>query len=344
MRVLVTGSHGFIGTILTAMLNAEGHEAIGLDSDLYRRCTYGDEIPDIRLIRKDVRDVEMKDLEGFDAIVHLAALSNDLLGNLNPELTMEINHVATINLAKMAKEIGIQRFLFSSSCSSYGAAGDQLVDENVELNPITPYALSKVLVERDMSYLADDNFSPTYLRNSTAYGISPRIRFDVVLNNLVAWAFTTGHIFLKSDGTPWRPIIHIEDIARAFISVLEAPRETVHNMAYNVGVNDENYQISQLAEIVKETVPNCRVEYASDAGPDKRCYRVDFSKYWLTFPENKFEWNAEKGAKQLFDSYVKFGLEEGVYESSKFKRIAHIKHLLSEGLLDNTLRWTNGTK
>lgn len=339
MRVLVTGSHGYIGTILTPMLMAEGHDVVGLDSDLYEQCTFGDSIPDIPLIRKDIRDVEASDLEGFDAVVHLAGLSNDPLGSLNPELTAEINHEASVHLARLAKSIGITRFVFSSSCSNYGAGGDKMLNEESQFNPVTPYGISKVRVERDVGKLADDSFSPTFLRNATAYGVSPRLRFDLVLNNLVAWAYTTGRVYLKSDGSPWRPIVHIKDICRAFIAVLGAPRELVHNQAFNVGVNSDNRRIREIAAIVKETVPNCHIEFAEGASPDKRCYRVDCSKLPRVLPGFKPEWNTKKGAEELYGAYKRIGLELEEFEGPKYQRIAHIKHLLSTGELDESLRW-----
>src|SRR5207248_783277 len=249
MRILITGHKGYIGTVMVPMLLGAGHEVTGLDSDLFRQCSFGPGIHDIPEVPLDVRDVQARDLEGFEAIVHLAALSNDPLGNLKPEITYEINHAASVRLAELAKSVGVARFLYSSSCSAYGAAGDALVDETAELQPITPYAISKVRVEHDVAGLADDTFSPTFLRNATAYGVSPRLRFDLVLNNLVAWAHTEGRVHIKSDGTPWRPIVHIEDISRAFLAALEAPREVVHNEAFNVGRSEENYQVRDLAEI-----------------------------------------------------------------------------------------------
>jgi len=341
MRVLVTGHKGYVGTVMVPMLIAAGHEVVGLDSDLYERCTFGDEdgMQNIPALKKDIRDVEASDLEGFEAVIHLAALSNDPLGDLNPELTYEINHAASARLAKLAKEMGITRFIFSSSCSTYGAAGEGLLNEEAAFNPVTPYGISKVRVEQDVARLADANFSPTFPRNATAYGVSPRLRFDLVLNNLVAWAFTTGRVYLKSDGTPWRPIVHVEDISHAFIAVLHAPREVIHNQAFNVGITDENYRIRDLAEIVKETVPGCRIEYAEDAGPDKRIYRVDFSKIARILPEFKPQWDARRGAQQLYEAYQKIGLKVEDIEGPRYMRINQIKQLLSTDRLDATLRW-----
>ncbi len=287
----------------------------------------------------DVRDVEREQLEGFGAVIHLAALSNDPLGDLNPEVTYDINHVASVRLAELAKRAGVSRFLYSSSCSSYGKAGDELLDETAELRPITPYAVSKVRVEQDVARLADDRFSPTFLRNATAYGVSPRLRFDLVLNNLVTWAHTKGRVHIKSDGSPWRPIVHVEDISRAFLAVLTAPREVVHNQAFNVGRSEENYRVRELADIVREVVPRSEIEYAEGGGPDPRCYRVDFSKIRRLVPSFQPQWDARLGARQLFGEYRTTQLTLEDAEGPRFKRIDHLKELMATGKVDETLRW-----
>ncbi|MEL7297284.1 MAG: SDR family oxidoreductase [Pseudomonadota bacterium] len=340
MKVLVTGHQGYIGTVMVPMLLDAGFDVVGLDSNLYRYCTYGDEPLAVPTIQKDVRDVTATDLEGIDAVVHLAALSNDPLGNINPNLTYDINHLASVQIAKAAKQAGTQRFVFASSCSMYGKAGDDVLDESATFNPVTAYAKSKVLVEQEVSAMADDNFSPTFMRNATAYGVSPRMRFDLVINNLVAWAMTTGKILMKSDGTPWRPLVHIEDISLAVICALNAPRDVAHNLAVNVGTNTENYQMRDLAQMVKDTVPNCDIEYAEGASPDERCYRVNFDKIRDVFPDFKPRWTALKGVEQCYESYNRYGLNADDYEGIKFKRIAHIKHLIAEGKLTDELRWT----
>ena len=339
MRIFITGHKGYIGTVMVPLLLAAGHEVVGLDSDLFEQSTFGQGIQEIPDLKKDIREVEAADLEGFDAVLHLAGLSNDPLGNLNPALTYEINHLASVRLAKMAKTVGVPRFIFSSSCSNYGAGGEDWLNEESPFNPVTPYGVSKVRVEQDVTQLADANFSPTFLRNATAYGVSPRLRFDLVLNNLVAWAFTTKRVYIKSDGTPWRPIVHIEDISRAFLAVLHAPREVVHNQAFNVGRNEDNYRIRELAEIVEQTVPGCRIEYAEDGGPDKRCYRVDCSKIMRILPEFKPQWNARKGAEELYAAYQQVGVTLEEFEGPRYKRIAHIQRLLSGRRLDENLRW-----
>lgn len=339
MKVLLTGHRGYIGTVMAPMLLDEGFEVVGMDTDLYRSCTYGEQPPEIPQIVKDVRDITTNDVAGFDAIVHLAGLSNDPLGNINPDLTYDINHHASVRTAEAARSAGVRRFIFASSCSMYGKAGDDPLDETADFNPVTPYAKSKVYVERDVSQMADDNFSPVFMRNATAYGVSPRIRFDLVINNLVAWALTTGRILMKSDGTPWRPLVHIEDLSQAVICALKAPQESIHNLAVNVGSNEENYQMRDLAKLVKETVPNCEIEYADDAGPDTRSYRVNFDKIHKVFPEFQLRWTARKGVEQCYESYLKHGLGKDDYEGIKYKRIAHIEHLIADGRLDIDLRW-----
>jgi nucleoside-diphosphate-sugar epimerase len=339
MRLLVTGHKGYIGTVMVPMLLGAGHDVVGVDSDLFRQSMFTSGIQDVPELCLDLRDVRPAHLEGFEAVIHLAGLSNDPLGDLNPQLTHDINHAASVRLAQLARDAGVSRFLYSSSCSSYGAAGNNLVDETAELSPITVYALSKARVEGDVAHLANDRFSPTFLRNATAYGVSPRLRFDLVLNNLVAWAFTTGRVHVKSDGTPWRPIVHIEDIARAFLAVLAAPRETIHNQALNVGQSNENYRIRELAEIVREVVPDSRIDYAEDGGPDPRCYRVDFGKIHRLLPDFKPQWNARRGAEELYAAYRSAGLALEDYEGPRFKRIDHLKGLLASGRVDATLRW-----
>jgi nucleoside-diphosphate-sugar epimerase len=341
MRVLVTGHLGYIGTVMIRMLLAEDFDVVGLDSDLYRRCTFGAGLVEVPTIYKDIRDVEPEDLKGVDAICHLAGLSNDPLGDLDPELTHEINHKASVRLAEMAKTEGINRFVFSSSCSCYGAAGDELITEDAPFNPVTPYGQSKVWTERDVSTLADDDFSPTFLRNATAYGVSARLRFDLVLNNLTAWAFTTGKIMMKSDGSPWRPIVHIRDIALAFIAVLRAPRELVHNQGFNVGVTDDNLQIRDIAGIVGETVPDCQVAFADGASPDQRNYRVDCTRLPRTLKDFEPQWNARRGAKELYEAYRKHGVTLEEFEGPRYQRIGHVRKLLADGVLDKTLRFNS---
>ena len=341
MRVLVTGSQGYIGSVLVPMLLNRDHDVTGLDTDLYSRCTFTGQLADIELSKTDVRDLQKDDLVGYEAIIHLAGLSNDPLGDYRPALTAEINGDASIRLAEKAKAVGIQRFLFASSCSNYGAAGENFLDEEAAFKPVTPYGESKVDVETALSKMADNGFSPTFIRASTAYGLSPRIRFDLVANNLTAWAFTTGKVYLKSDGSPWRPIVHVEDISRAYVAAMEAPRELVHNEAFNVGTTTENYQIREIADIVKDVVPNCKIDYAPGAGPDKRCYRVDCNKIARVLRTFKPQWTARRGIEQLYAAYQQVGLTLEAFEGPKFKRIAHVKKLIDEGKLDRNLRWKN---
>jgi nucleoside-diphosphate-sugar epimerase len=338
--VLVTGDRGYIGSVLVPYLARAGHEVVGLDSDLYRGCTFGELAePNGTSIEKDIRDVEARDLDGFDAVIHLAALSNDPLGALDEKLTYAINHLASVRLARVAKRAGVPRFLFSSSCSNYGASGGEaLLDEEGELHPLTAYGISKVLVERDLATLADDSFSPVFLRNATVYGMSPRLRLDIVVNNLVAWAVTTGAIRLSSDGTPWRPLVHVEDVCRAFLAALEAPREAVHAQAFNVGGTDENYRVRDVAAIVAEVVPGAVVELAPDASPDARNYRVTCAKLAETLGVEP-RWNVHMGAAEHYDAYRAADLTLEEFEGPRYQRLKRIASLLDAGQLDPTLRF-----
>lgn len=344
MKILLTGHKGYVGAVAGPVLRAAGYDVVGLDTDLFAGCEFGPICHDIPEIRKDLRALVKADLEGFDAVVHLAALSNDPLGNLNASLTYDINHHASVQLAELAKAAGARRFVFSSSCSTYGAAGDDFLDEMAQLQPVTPYAESKVFVERDVARLADDRFSPTFMRNATAYGASPRLRLDIVLNDLVASAYTTGRVYIKSDGTPWRPIVHIRDMIQAIVRVLEAPRHAIHNETFNVGQTGENYRISELAEIVAETVPGCRIEYAEGGSPDKRCYRVNCDKIQRILPDFHARWTARDGARELLDAYRTAGLTKDDMENGRYTRIRHIQRLIESGDLDTSLRWTAQTE
>jgi nucleoside-diphosphate-sugar epimerase len=337
MKVLVTGHHGYIGSVMTDVLTQAGHEVTGLDTYLYEGCDFGEGPLPIPALRKDLRDVDAADLRGFDAVIHLAALSNDPLGCLSEDCTLAINHRASVTLADAAKRAGVPRFLFASSCSLYGAAGgDTMLDEGAAFNPVTAYALSKVLVERDVAQLADATFSPTFLRNATAYGASPRLRADIVVNNLVGVAYTTGEVVIQSDGTPWRPLVHVRDFSRAFLAVLTAPREVVHNEAFNVGNSAENYQIRDVADIVRETVPGCSIKYAADGGPDPRCYRVTCDKLAARLGFTT-EWTVRRGAEEMHELFTRHALTREQF--SRFVRLKTIQERQRQHRLDDALRW-----
>jgi nucleoside-diphosphate-sugar epimerase len=339
MKVLVTGHNGYIGAVLVPFLQEAGHEVVGLDTYLFEGCHHGPAPTDPPALRMDLRDVTEAHLRGFDAVLHLAALSNDPLGDLNRDYTYDINLHASVKLADAAKKAGVTRYLFSSSCSLYGAPRtDDLVDETASFAPVTPYAESKIKVEQEVAALADDDFSPTYLRNTTAYGWSPQLRGDIVVNNLVAYAFMTREVLIKSDGTPWRPLVHVEDISRAFLAALEADREVIHNQAFNVGRTDENFQISTVADMVADVVPNSRVVYAPGGEPDTRSYRVDFSKLANALPRSQPRWTVQTGIEQLYEAYEKYGLDLEEFES-RYLRIRHLRRLLAEERLGAGLRW-----
>src|SRR3989441_5931512 len=343
MKVLVTGHKGYIGSVLVPMLQTAELDVVGLDSALFGDCTFGDVPPDGPALTIDVRDVGESELSGFDAVIHLAALSNDPLGDVNPACTYAINHRASVRLAELAKCAGVPRFLFASSCSLYGVAGQELLREDAPFHPITPYGESKVRAEQDISKLADDDFSPPFLRNATAYGVSPRLRVDLVVNNLVGFACTTGEIVIQSDGTPWRPLVHVQDIGRAFLAVLHAPRALVHNEAFNVGRTEENYRISELAELVHAALPGCSVKFAEGGRPDTRCYRVDCSKLAETLPTFRPQWTVRRGITELSAAYAQYGLTREEFFGARYLRIKQIQKLQREGRVDATLRWRSAS-
>ena len=342
MNILLTGHNGYIGSILLIKLLTEGYNVSGFDNDYFSDCKLFDPNSKINYLNKDIRCVNPEDLFEIDAVIHLAALSNDPLGELNPHLTDEINHRSSIKLAKAAKSAGVKRFLFSSSCSIYGQSdSDSMVDENSILNPLTEYAKSKVKTEEELSKLADDSFSPVYLRNATAYGLSPRLRTDVVVNNLTCWAYTTGSIKLMSDGTSWRPLVHVDDISNTFCEILKSPIKAIHNQAFNVGENNQNYTVKQIAEIVTDCIPNSKIEYSPSATTDNRTYRVDFSKIHSSLPNLQHNWTVEKGVDQLIQAFAKFGMTKKEFLSSKFIRLSRLQELISNQLIDNNLNWLN---
>jgi nucleoside-diphosphate-sugar epimerase len=339
MRVLVTGHDGYIGSVTTPALLDAGHDVVGLDTFFYESCDFGSPESDVPALRRDVRDVRREDLEGFDAVVHLAALSNDPLGALSPALTEEINFLATVALAREAKRAGVRRFVLASSCSMYGAAdGSAAVDETAPLLPLTEYARSKVRSEQALAELADESFSPIFMRNATAYGNSPRLRVDLVVNNFVGWARTTGKVRILSDGTPWRPLVHIRDIASATVALLEAPQALVHREAFNIGAAEENYQVRDVAEIVRKAI-GCEVEYAGNGDPDSRSYRVDFGRFARVLPGFAFEWTVERGAEELNSAYRDEGMTFDDFDGARYNRLKRLQGLLDEGALTSDLRW-----
>lgn len=342
MRVLITGSDGFIGSVMAPLIAAAGHEVVGLDTGLFSACHLDvDADPAPPTLWLDLRDVEPHHLAGFDAVIHLAALSNDPLGDLDPALTYAINLDASVRLAALARDAGVQRFLYSSSCSIYGAAGgDDVLDETAPMRPVTPYAETKVLVEAELHALASADFSPVHLRNATAYGASPRLRTDLVLNDLVASAYLTGEVRVTSDGTPWRPIVHVEDIGRAFLAALEAPREVVHDRAFNVGSDGDNLQIRDLAQLVGEVVPGAEVAITGETGADRRSYRVDFSRITRELPGFSPRWSPRAGAEQLLSAYRHNGVS-ATQAHERYKRLPWLTRLRDEGRLDAALHWTD---
>ena len=342
MRVLVTGHQGYIGSVLCPMLLEHGYTPVGLDTGYFDGCDFGAPPLAVAAIRRDVRDLTPADLKGFDGVVHLAALSNDPMGQLDPRLTDEINHRASVRLATLAHDAGVQRFVFSSSCSMYGAGDGGALNESAPFNPVSAYAQSKVDSERGISALASDSFSPIFLRNATAYGVSPRMRVDLVLSNLVGWALTTGAIKLLSDGSPWRPLVHIRDIAAAMIAALTAPRAAIHNQAFNVGRDADNYQVRDIAEIVRATVPAARVTYAGTGEPDRRSYRVDFSKIKQQLPGFAPAWDVQRGAREAYDAFRQVGFDLAQFESRKYTRLKQINYLRESGAIDADLRWVRG--
>jgi nucleoside-diphosphate-sugar epimerase len=340
VRVLLTGHDGYIGAVMAPFLHAAGHGIVGLDTGYFAGCGFGAEPEPIPALRRDLRDLSAEDLVGFDAVIHLAAISNDPLGDLNPDVTYAINHRASVELARLAKAAGVPRFLYASSCSVYGAASpSDVLDESAAFAPVTPYAESKVRVERDVSRLADERFSPTFLRNATVYGVSPRLRGDLVVNNLAGWAFASARVLVKSDGTPWRPLVHVQDVCRAFRAALEAPRERVHDRAFNVGREGENYRVREVADLVQAAVPGSAIDFAEGGGPDPRCYRVDFSRIRRALPGFEPAWSVAQGVEELVAAFRRVGLTAGELEG-RYLRIRRIRERIARGELDAELRWT----
>lgn len=342
-KVLLTGHRGYIGSVMAPALVAAGHDVVGLDTGYFDECTLVPDRVGITAIEKDLRDVTPADLKGFDAVVHLAALSNDPIGNLRADWTGSINLDGSVRLAEMSREAGVRRFLFSSSCIMYGMSEAAEVDETSPLDPKTEYARSKAVAEAAINQLASDNFSPTYLRNGTVYGLSPRMRFDTVFNDLIGSAVSKGKITVFSDGKPWRPVVHVKDVARAFAHVLNAPLDLIHNQAFNTGADTLNHQVITLAEIAAETVPGCTLEVVANAGADQRTYKSNFAKFARTFPDFEFEWTPRKGAQELLEAFRAVGLTVDNFTDARFTRLRWLRKLLDEGALDADLRWTKKT-
>ena len=340
-RVLITGHNGYLGSVMAPYFLAAGYSVVGLDTGYFDQCTLRPDVAEVPTVRKDIRDLESRDLQQFDAVVHLAALSNDPIGNLNRQWTEEINCQASIRLAELAKQAGVERFLFSSSCIMYGNSTAAVVTEDSPLDPQTDYARSKVASEQAIARLAGEGFSPTFMRNGTVYGSSPRMRFDTVLNNLVGSAVTTGKVMVFSDGKPWRPVIHVEDIARAFMVVLEAPLADVHNQAFNVGANHLNHQILELAEIVVKTVPQSELVVVAQSDADQRTYKADFGKFARVFPAFEFKWAAKEGAQELYETFTTIGLTHEAFVDKRFTRLQWLNYLLDTGKLNSSLRWNH---
>jgi len=339
-NILVTGHDGFIGTLLVNLLNRKGYGVTGIDTGFFGpECRLYTQENKVKTIKKDLRELEEKDLEGIDAVCHLAALSNDPLGQVNPDLTYDINYKASVRLAELSKKAGVSKFIYSSSCSMYGVAGDEALDESAEFNPVTAYAKSKVMTEQQVLPMGNKDFSVTSLRNSTAYGASSKLRLDLVVNNLVGWAMVTGQIKILSDGTPWRPIVHAEDIARAFIAVIDAPAERVNKEAFNVGIDSENYRIKEIAEIIGQIIPGCEIVITGEHGSDSRSYRVDFGKIKRQLPEFKPEWNLKTGVQQLQNHYLKYKMNDEKFNGRYFIRLKQIQHLLETKSVDDRLYW-----
>ena len=341
-KIIVTGHSGFIGSLMVPLLIQKGYEVVGIDTNFFGKdCEFYTPVKGFTEIIKDTRDIEETDLEGAYAICHLAALSNDPMGDLDEQLTFDINHLASVKLAKLAKKVGVEKYIYSSSCSLYGIAdGDTDLTEDAEFNPVTAYAKSKVYSERDILPLANEDFSVTFMRNSTAYGISPKLRIDLVVNNLVGWAVTTGQIKIMSDGSPWRPLVHAEDISRAFIAVIEAPKENVNKQCYNVGQTEENFQIRDIAKMVGEVVPNCKVIITGEHGSDSRSYRVNFDKIANELPNFKPKWTLKKGIEEVYEAYKKYGMDDDKFNGKYFIRLKELQYLMENKKIDNKLIWT----